>query len=487
MRIRQLFLAIYFLLICTLMLSAGLQLHEIWRLWNDDAPRQAELRALRTRNSLRLVSLEPHLATATLETTDTLDYHLATAFAAWLQVNIEIVIATDTDDLWQKLENGEADIAINIPQRLVDPSRFHASTPYTRQALWLVYDRERSVPPIQATNEQRLLLRRNDWWPVMVADHPMPWLTNGVPPPSEEPTSCRNCMPCTPPATVPMPCEIADATTLNSLLHRITTTTHGYTLLNQHDYVIYRHLFPDLEGQIVDELLLTAVFPLHYRGLIDAWQRFFSVQQRGRLRAWEMDAAYYLQGHNRFDALKLQQRIAQRLPRYLPWFRVYAQQYALDWKLLVALSYQESQWRANARSPTDVKGLMMLTLDTARMMEVKNRLNAEQSIAGGARYLRWLLNRFADIPLPQRQWFALAAYNLGLGHVQDGQRLIATFGGDPENWMEVRAVLPLLALPSWASKTRHGMARGEEAVTYVRNIRRFYAILSRMQWDDENL
>ncbi len=122
--------------------------------------------------------------------------------------------------------------------------------------------------------------------------------------------------------------------------------------------------------------------------------------------------------------------------------------------------------------------MMMLTLPTAKAMGVKSRLNAEQSIRGGARYLERMLERVPDrIPQPDRTWFALAAYNIGFGHLEDARILTEKQGGNPDRWVDVKKRLPLLRQKQFYRQTRFGFARGDEPVTYVGNIRRFYDTL----------
>lgn len=171
--------------------------------------------------------------------------------------------------------------------------------------------------------------------------------------------------------------------------------------------------------------------------------------------------------------------VTRVLPRYRPTFEEAARLTGLDWRLLAAVGYQESHWNPKAKSPTGVRGLMMLTRDTAKYLGVADRTDARQSIMGGARYLRDQIDRLPDsIGEPDRTWMALAAYNLGRGHLLDARRLAASQGGDPDRWVDVRAVLPLLTQAQWHTQTRHGYARGHEAVTYVGNIRTYYDILN---------
>ncbi|MFM2486420.1 membrane-bound lytic murein transglycosylase MltF [Celerinatantimonas yamalensis] len=165
--------------------------------------------------------------------------------------------------------------------------------------------------------------------------------------------------------------------------------------------------------------------------------------------------------------------VSTTLPIYQKWFKQYAE--GLDWRLLAAVSYQESHWDPHARSSTGVRGLMMLTLNTAHHMGVKNRLDPQQSIRGGADYLRRLISLVPEsIHDDEKIWFALAAYNMGFGHMLDVRRLTKLQGGDPNNWADVKERLPLLMQKRWYRKTRYGYARGSEAYNYVNNIRQYY-------------
>ena len=151
----------------------------------------------------------------------------------------------------------------------------------------------------------------------------------------------------------------------------------------------------------------------------------------------------------------------------------------IDWRLLAAIGYQESQWDPSATSPTGVRGLMMLTAETADRMGISNRLNARQSILGGARYLALLKEALPDrIPEPDRTWLALACYNQGQGHLEDARRIAQARGGSPDSWADVKDALPYLSRGSYAKVMKYGYARGAEAKLFAENIRNYYDILA---------
>ena len=121
---------------------------------------------------------------------------------------------------------------------------------------------------------------------------------------------------------------------------------------------------------------------------------------------------------------------------------------------------------------------MMLTVPTAREMGVSDRTDPLQSLRGGARYFKNIKRRLpGDIFEPDRTYFALAAYNIGRGHLEDARVLTERGGGDPHLWQDVMEFLPLLQKSPHYQDTRYGYARGLEAVTYVQNIRHYYNIL----------
>lgn len=223
--------------------------------------------------------------------------------------------------------------------------------------------------------------------------------------------------------------------------------------------------------------------------LLDAANRFLTaMEQSGALsdirdRFWGRAGEI---GYN--DALVFARRVEERLPLWRNRLQEAAAETDLDWLLLAALSYQESHWDPKATSPTGVRGFMMLTLSTAKEMEVKNRLNPEQSIKGGTRYFRKLLDRIpASVTGQERIWLALAAYNIGFGHLEDARVLAQQHGANPNRWADVKDYLPLLAKRQYYKFTKHGYARGQEAVDYVTNIRNFYTILAWNDLDQEQL
>ena len=180
----------------------------------------------------------------------------------------------------------------------------------------------------------------------------------------------------------------------------------------------------------------------------------------------------------KFDTQVFLHHIKTRFPTYQEQFKIAGELQGIPWTLLAAQAYQESRWNRNAMSPTGVRGLMMLTRDTASDLGVENRLDPHKSISGGAQYLAWLYRRIPDqISDPDRTFVALAAYNVGLGHVKDARILATRLKRNPNKWNDLKTVLPLLAKKKYYRTLPHRYARGWEPVQYVKRIRAFRTLL----------
>lgn len=182
----------------------------------------------------------------------------------------------------------------------------------------------------------------------------------------------------------------------------------------------------------------------------------------------------------RIDAGVLADRIRSLLPDYRKLFVEAQEATGIEWRLLAAIAYQESQWDPLATSETGVRGFMQLTEETARQLGVGDRLDPRASILGAARYLRDLKARLpARIAEPDRTWLALAAFNIGLGHLEDARVIAQGQKLDPDAWQDVKQALPLLALPEYYEKAKLGYARGGMPVAFVDRVRGYYDILLR--------
>ncbi|MEN9559560.1 MAG: rane-bound lytic murein transglycosylase MltF, partial [Pseudomonadota bacterium] len=256
-----------------------------------------------------------------------------------------------------------------------------------------------------------------------------------------------------------------------------------YALVDENLFQLTQHIFYDI-GKSFTVLTQQRAWLTSNRqaGLRFAIDRFFDQHlSKTELAALVEKHFAHTQKIKMFDLAVFETRITERLPKWKPFFQQAQQQHQIDWRLFAALAYQESQWDEKAVSGTNVQGIMQLTEDTARRYQV-DRNNPTEAIAAGARYYADLYQKTpARIPEPDRSWFALAAYNLGLGHIEDARLLCAQARRNPDSWAEGKKMLPQLAVPHVAAKTKHGLARGGMAVEFVDNIRAYYELLQRLE------
>ena len=184
----------------------------------------------------------------------------------------------------------------------------------------------------------------------------------------------------------------------------------------------------------------------------------------------------------RIDAGYLHERVKTVLPQYRGIFHDAQERTGIEWRLLAAIAYQESQWDPAATSETGVRGFMQITEETAKRLGVRNLLDPAESVLAAARYLRELKDKLpARIVEPERTWMALAAFNIGLGHLEDARILAQKHKLDPDLWTDVKKVLPLLALPEYFARAKLGYARGGMPVAFVDRVRAYYDLLLSQQ------
>jgi len=270
--------------------------------------------------------------------------------------------------------------------------------------------------------------------------------------------------------------EVAD------LLEKVANGEIDFTIADSTEFNLQRHFYPDLRVALDLEIgdALAWAFP---RGTGDSLlaraDDFLIRAERSGMLARVKDRYY---GHtDEFDYVGTRNFIRHyesRLPRYRAFFEEAGKKFGIDWRLLAAIGYQESHWRSQAVSPTGVRGIMMLTEDTANYLGIADRIDPKNSIFGGAEFYARQTERIADsVDEPDRTWMALAAYNVGYNHIKDARQIAVWEGGNPDTWVDVSAALPLLAQRKWYSRVPFGYARGWEPVLYVNNIRSYYNIL----------
>ncbi|MDV6252681.1 membrane-bound lytic murein transglycosylase MltF [Vibrio sp. EA2] len=398
-----------------------------------------------------------------------LDYELARQFAEELGVKLEIKPAFRQADLFPALKKGDIDIiATGLNQTSQAVKRFRPGPAYYYVSQQVVYKKGQLRP--------RSLKRLIKYQASQVEDTEDKSAAAGTLQIVEQSqyvptlTALKKQYP-------ELQFEIVGDADTSDLLKSVSTGDLRFTVTDSVELSLAQRLYPDLalafeltEDQPVSWFTRRSEDESLYAMLIEF---FGNIKQSGELASLEEKYIGHIEAFDYVDTRAFIRALDDKLPKWSPLFQKYSEEF--DWRLIAALAYQESHWKPKAKSPTGVRGMMMLTLPTAKSVGVTNRLDPEQSIRGGVEYLRRIVARVPEtISDHEKIWFALASYNIGYGHMLDARRLTKAQGGDPNAWADVKDRLPLLRQKRFYSQTRYGYARGDEARNYVENIRRYY-------------
>lgn len=388
------------------------------------------------------------------------EYELASALAKDLGVELVVHQSFTIDGLFEALKRGEADIA-GAGLSLTEQRRraYSSSLPFASQQPQVIYKvgeaKPRRIADLQgrsiavaanSSHENLLQALRDDgrdwlqWSPINTAD--------------------------------PM-----------ELLVLVRDDEVDVAIVDSRDFLLQQTLVPRLERAFDIGTQRDIVWFLDKRHedsvLLERIDGFLADQQTGgQLAALSRKHFSRDEDISRVDSQTFVRGVRRNLNNYRGLIEAVAQEHQIPWELLAAISYQESHWDPEATSRTGVRGMMMLTLPTATELGVTDRTDPAQSLHGGARYFKNMRRRLpTDIAEPDRSWMALAAYNVGMGHLEDARVLTERRGGDPHLWRDVMDTLPLLEESEHYRTLRYGYARGLEAVRYVQNIRHYYDIL----------
>jgi len=275
-------------------------------------------------------------------------------------------------------------------------------------------------------------------------------------------------------------------TNSESLLEEVADGVLDYTIADSHLAALMQNYYPNLEVAMPvgpEDEISWAMSKKADPQLVKNINAFFNkIKKDGSLR--NLLDRYY--GHNErlntLDVTTFMNRSNTLLPKYIHLFKQAQDITGLDWRMLAAVSYRESHWDTYNTSPTNVRGLMMLTEDTADLMGVTDRLDPKQSIPAGAKYIMKLIETVPErIPEPDRTYMALAAYNIGYAHVEDARVLAKRLGLNPDSWADVKKTLVMLKNPEYYSKAKYGYASGGAPVIFVESVRSYQRILEKYQ------
>lgn len=385
------------------------------------------------------------------------EHDLVTAFADWLGVEVEFIMRKSVGEVLDAIEKADADIAAS-GLTITEPRR----------------ERFRFGPAYQPVIQQ-VVCRRDQAQPEEIAD--LVGLDIRVIADSsyqERLQTLRTEHPA-------LEWQAVEGTTTERLLRGVWQREFDCTVADSTIVDINQRYFPELTAplNLSREQQLGWVMAQPREDLARAVAEWLDeYRDQGGLEAVRDRYYGFFREFDYVDIRKYIRRIDERFPQYRQWFREAAEQHDLPFTLIAAQGYQESHWRANAKSPTGVRGIMMLTLRTAESLGVEDRLDPRQSIFGGAKYLAKMKQRFVDeVTEPDRTLLALAAYNVGRAHLHDAQVLARRQGLSPHHWRDIRQVLPLLSDPEYYRDLKYGYARGHEPVRYVQRIREYRHVL----------
>lgn len=275
-------------------------------------------------------------------------------------------------------------------------------------------------------------------------------------------------------------------TNSESLLEEVASGLLDFTIADSHMVAVMQNYYPNLAVAMplgeAEKIAWAMPKNADPQLVIKANAFIDRIQKDGTLR--NLVDRYY--GNSKrlspIDITTFLKRVNTLLPRYIHLFKQAQEITGLDWRLLAAVSYRESHWDTFSTSPTNVRGLMMLTEDTADLMGVTDRLDPKQSIPAGAKYLLKLKDTIPeDIPEPDRTYMALAAYNIGYAHVEDARVLAQKLKLNPDSWADIKKTLVLLNNPQYYENAKYGYASGGAPVIFVESIRSYQRILERYQ------
>lgn len=383
---------------------------------------------------------------------DGLDYELAKQFADYLGVKLNIETEHNVTSLFTQLENGDADML----------------------AAGLIFNPERmknlNVGPAYYSVSQQLVYRQNTPKPQSLANiKGKLTVVAGAASISTLHQLKKS----------KYPNLNWDATPSDSsvdLLKQVADGKLDYTIADSVTIAMIQRIYPNLAVAFditEEEPVMWYVRKTEDNSLDAAMLNFFNqINEDGTLAKLEEKYLGHVGEFDYVDTKTFLNAIDNTLPGLKPLFEKYAK--GIDWRLAAAIAYQESHWNPTATSATGVRGIMMLTRNTADSLGVTDRLDPEQSIRGGLTYLEQLMAKIPDsVPEEEKIWFALIAYNMGYAHMLDARSLTAQQGGNPDSWVDVKKRLTMLTQKQYYSKTRYGYARGYQAYQFVENIRRY--------------
>ena len=385
------------------------------------------------------------------------EYELARHFADSIGVRLEMIVAPSRDVLLQWLVKGKGDMvaaSITIPENNPSPS-VRYSRPYDK-VYEIVVGRngEADVESIKELSGRSIYVRRSSsYWNTLQEIKKQGVDIKIKAAPENEETE--------------------------EIIAKVAAGEYDLTVSDSHILDIELTWRDDIKGllNLGEEVSHGWVVRTGSPELLEAVNKYIKREYRGLF--YNITRQKYFEKPKTI-AKRLEQRVDGggngRLSPYDDFAREFAREFNFDWRLIVAQMYQESRFNPDAKSWAGARGLMQVMPRTARELGIDNLQDPKLSLKAGVKYLDWVRERFeTELPIKDRMWFTLAAYNAGTGHVRDARSLARQMGWEPTRWFDnVEKAMLLLSKRKYARKAKHGYVRGSEPVKYVREIRNRY-------------
>ena len=385
------------------------------------------------------------------------EYDLVKAIADSLEMQLNLKILYNVHDILNAIDDGEADLAASaITITTKRKKQYLFTNPYQTVQQMVIYKRGHDYPKdIADLSNFQIVVSKNSSY-----DQRLKALKKEYP---------------------DLTWETTDELSTEQILQQVWEGIVECTIADNNLFAINRRYFPGLKSAIPISEDQSLGFVINKKNklllkYINLWLDDFEKQKQMAM----LRDRYY--GHinifNYVDISSFHKRIDTRLSKYENLFKKAGQKNDIPWKLLAAQAYQESQWNPEAVSPTGVRGIMMLTKRTAESLGISNRLNPSASILGGAKYLKRLEKIVPENFIDEdKMFYSLAAYNVGMGHMQDAEDLAEKLGYNNNTWEGLKKALPLLSNKRYYKTLKYGYARGTEPVRYINRIQNYTEIL----------
>ncbi|MEI2635552.1 MAG: membrane-bound lytic murein transglycosylase MltF [Methylotenera sp.] len=395
-----------------------------------------------------------------------LEYDLAKLFVQELEdgTQLKFIVAKHIDQVLPNLINGKADIAAaDLTVTEARKKRVLFTIPYQDVQQQIIYNKETNKKPPKKLKDlvgltitvptgtsfvERLVKLRE-------TEHGLMW-------------------------------EERDDANSERLISELANGDIEYTIADSHLVSILQNFYPNIGVAFAigePEKIAWALSKDSDPKLLEKANAFFTrIKKDGTLR--NLVDRYHGSSKrlNQLDIKTFLMNSNKLLPKYVHLFKQAQEITDIDWRLLAAISYQESHWDTFSTSPTNVRGLMMLTEATADRMGVTDRLDPKQSIPAGAKYINLMIETIPErVPQPDRTYMALAAYNAGYAHVEDARVLAQRLKLNPDSWADVKKTLVMLTNPDYYLNAKYGYCGCGQAVVFVESIRSYHSILERYQ------